>query len=131
MKLILLRGLPGAGKSTFARFLFCSIVNLQHIEADQYFTDRNGNYNYDSFKIKEAHKFCQERTKLYLSDGSNVVVSNTSTKESEIRVYQEIAEAYGAEFISLIVENRHGNSSVHSVPDHVMINMKNRFVLAL
>ena len=129
MKLILLRGLPGAGKSTFAKFL--QSIGTVHIEADQYFTDRNGNYNYDGSKIQEAHEFCQERTKMYLANGSNVVVSNTSTTEKEIKVYQEIADAYGADFISLIVENRHGNSSVHSVPDHVMINMKNRFVVAL
>lgn len=130
MKLILLRGLPGAGKSTFACALSCS-MGIPFIEADQFFIDSTGKYNFEPLHIKQAHAWCQERTKLYLANGFNVIVSNTSTTEKEVKVYQDMAEDYGAEFISLIVENRHGNKSVHDVPDHIMITMENRFSIKL
>ena len=40
-KLIIIRGLPGSGKSTFAKSLNCT-----HFETDMYFTDSEGNYNF-------------------------------------------------------------------------------------
>jgi len=130
MKLILLRGLPGSGKSTLAKTL-SRLFATAHIEADQFFTDSTGKYTFEPMHISEAHEWCQERTRLYLADGFNVIVSNTSTTEKEVKVYQDMADEYGAEFISLIVENRHGNSSVHDVPDHIMITMENRFSIKL
>ena len=129
MKLILLRGLPGAGKSTFAQFL--SNDNTKYIEADLFFTDSFGKYTFDPTLIGEAHEFCQEMTEIFIAGGNNVVVSNTSTTEKEVKVYQDIADMYGAEFISLIVENRHGNSSVHGVPEETVKKMKDRFMVKL
>ncbi len=64
MKLTLVRGLPGAGKSTFA--------GSEAIEADQYFcilsdTDvygyPTGEYRFDPKQLKDAHAWCQNRTR--------------------------------------------------------------------
>ena len=43
--LYIVRGIPGSGKSTFAKTL-----GGIHIEADQYFVDGDGNYNFDGSK---------------------------------------------------------------------------------
>jgi adenylate kinase family enzyme len=51
----IVRGCPGSGKSTFAKTL-----GGIHIEADQYFVDADGNYNFDGSKIKNAHAWCLE-----------------------------------------------------------------------
>lgn len=127
LELILIRGLPGSGKSTFAKLLDFPII-----EADQYFYDDiKGKYTFDASKLSEAHVWCQDRVSTYLNGGFSVVVSNTSTTEKEVKVYQDIAERYNAEFVSLIVENRHGNKSIHDVPDNVMENMKKRFSVKL
>ena len=52
--LYIVRGIPGSGKSTFAKTL-----GGQHYEADMYFIDEEGNYKFDGTKIKDAHKWCQ------------------------------------------------------------------------
>ena len=64
--LILIRGLPGSGKSTMARVKY---PNHIHLEADMYFEDDKGNYNFDPKKLKEAHKWCLETTRSLLSIG--------------------------------------------------------------
>ncbi len=134
-QLILLRGLPGAGKSTFANFIWQSGVIF---EADQYFYDNEGNYNFDVTKLGAAHKDCQSRVEQAMKTHEEnpqyypeIVVSNTSTTEKELQPYIDLANKYDYKVISLIVENRHGNKSVHNVPDEKLEQMKNRFQIKL
>lgn len=131
--LIILRGLPGSGKTSFAYHMFSNNV----FEADQYFYDDEGGYNFDASKLGEAHKWCQSEVEklMRMSDdtqyGKEIVVSNTSTTEKELQPYLDLADKYGYKVISLIVENRHGNKSVHNVPDETIEKMKNRFEIKL
>jgi predicted kinase len=125
--LIIVRGLPGAGKSTLAKI----IPHDRYFEADMFFTDAYGVYKYDPCKITEAHYWCQRATRDGLHTGNTVIVANTFTTEKEIRAYVEIAQECNANFISLIVENRHGNKSIHNVPDEVVKRMKDRFSVKL
>lgn len=129
-RLILIRGLPGSGKSTFAKFLCVNIDSCFRAEADMWFELYNNNI-FDKMKLEEAHNWCKSEVIRYLKDSCDVVVSNTSTTEKEVAVYQKIANEYNAEFVSIIVENRHGNSSVHNVPESTMQNMKNRFTVKI
>jgi len=127
--LIILRGLPGSGKSTFANYL----VSDEFIfEADQYFYDENDNYNFDINKLHTAHKWCQLRVEHAMEGNINkIVLSNTSTTEKELEPYLELAKKYNYKVISLIIENRHGNKSVHNVPDDNMVKMRKRFEISL
>lgn len=128
--LYLIRGLPGSGKSTFANTIAMNI-GASHFEADQWMLDDLGEYKFDPSKLAFAHNECQVNTKMVLNTGYNVVVSNTSTTEKEVQVYSDIAKEVGANFVSLIVENRHGNSSVHAVPEETLDAMKKRFSVKL
>ncbi|QGZ16112.1 DNA ligase [Vibrio phage vB_VchM_Kuja] len=96
------------------------------VAADDYFTDSEGNYQYDPKKTVLAHAWCQERCLALLQNPhlSGVVVHNTSTRESDVRVYQEYAERHGHMFISLVLENRHGNTDVHNVPEEVLVRQE-------
>jgi len=129
--LYIVRGIPGAGKSTFAKS-----VGGVHIEADQFFM-MNGKYNFDITKIKLAHKYCQNQTEAWMkTDGTQVnndkiVVSNTFTQEWEMEPYFKLAEKYGYRTFSLIVENRHGGVNEHDVPEDKLELMKNRFEVKL
>jgi predicted kinase len=118
-KLILIRAVSGTGKSTFAEtFAPDSCICC----ADDYFTDGQGNYNFDASKLGQAHKACQEKY-LELLDSpfvDTIVVSNTNTKESDYKFYLDEAEKRGIMVFSLVLENRHGNKNVHNVPDHVL-----------
>jgi predicted kinase len=128
--LILLRGLPGAGKSTLAKIIGGAHI---HIEADDYFIDEEtGEYKFNQRDLPKAHNWCQVRTEYALEEGCGmIVVANTFTQEWEMKPYYELAAKYGYRVHSLIVENRHGNKSIHNVPELSMGNMLNRFNVKL
>lgn len=150
-KLILLRGLPGSGKTTFADFLI-GIISMEAdvtvCAADDFFYDENGMYNFDASLLHKAHLSCQQDVEIAMQDGADkfrdwqlgdrydvpfsiVIVHNTTTTPKEIKIYTDLAAKYGYEVTSLIVENRHGNKSVHGVPDEAMERMRNRFEVKL
>ena len=130
-ELFLLRGLPGSGKSTFAKMLVGD-KDYCHKEADMYFVDRVGNYKFNPSQLKDAHKWCQDEIEFAMKyDHSPVVVSNTFTQEWEMQSYYELAEKYGYRVRSLIVENRHGGVNEHGVPEDKLEIMRNRFEVKL
>ena len=55
--LYIIRGLPGSGKSTIAKSLGKS---WQIFEADQFFM-KNGKYEFDGSKLKDAHDWCKRK----------------------------------------------------------------------
>ena len=127
-QLILLRGLPGSGKSTAAK-LFDKAL---HFEADMYFLDADGNYQFDASKIKNAHNWCRDSVMDAMKEGHPiVVVSNTFTQEWEMNVYYLLAEELGYRVISMIVENRHDGKNIHGCPDDKIEQMRNRFEFKL
>jgi predicted kinase len=127
-QLILLRGLPGAGKSTLAK-----VFGVNHIEADMFFIDKaTGEYKFDASQLKTAHEWCLSQTHLSMHYGVEiVVVSNTFTQEWEMKRYYELAERNGYMVHSVIVENRHGGVNQHGVPVEKIEQMKNRFEIKL
>lgn len=126
-KLILLRGLPGAGKSTLAK----TFEGARHFEADMFFMGENGNYNFDVTKLREAHEWCRNNVDNTMSFGIDVVVSNTFTQKWEMDAYYELAKKHGYVVFSLIVENRHGGVNKHNVPEDKLLAMKERFEYSL
>ena len=128
--LYLVRGIPGSGKSTFAKTLVKK--DYCHKEADMYFVDADGKYNFKPSQIKDAHKWCQEEVdNLMRYSHSPVVVSNTFTQEWEMEPYFEMAKEFGYKTFSIIVENRHGGTNQHEVPDEVLTKMRERFEIKL
>ena len=133
--LTLVRGLPGSGKSTFANL----ITNKFSIcEADLFFYDKEGNYNFDGSRLKLAHVWCFNQVRTRMEDNKlnpqfypEIVVSNTFTQEWEMEKYYELAEEYGYKVFSIIVENRHGGVNQHGVPAEKLEQMKNRFEVKL
>lgn len=123
--LTLVRGLPGAGKSTFAKTL-----GGIHIEADHYFM-KDGEYKFDASKLKQAHEHCRTSTEGWMMEGYNIVVSNTFTQEWEMYAYYGLAEKYGYRVHSVIVENRHDGINVHGCSAEKVKEMKNRFEIEL
>jgi len=133
--LTLVRGLPGSGKSTFAN----TITNKFSIcEADKFFYDKEGNYNFDGSKLRQAHEWCKNQVETRMKDNQlnpqfypEIVVSNTFTQEWEMEAYYKLAEQYGYKVFSIIVENRHGGVNEHGVPADKLEQMRNRFEVKL
>lgn len=117
--LIILRGISGSGKSTFANLIAspCCICC-----ADDYFTDADGNYNFDASKLGEAHKQCMNLFDQALKDDfiTNIVIANTNTKPSDYQYYVDKASKHDINIIYIVLEKRHDNKSIHDVPDNVL-----------
>ena len=130
-ELFLLRGLPGSGKTTLAKMLVGD-KDYCHKEADMYFMDGDGNYNFNPSKLGNAHIWCRDEIEFTMKyEHSPVVVSNTFTQEWEMDSYYDLAKKYGYRVHSLIVENRHGGVNEHGVPEENLEQMKNRFEIKL
>ena len=129
--LYIVRGVPGSGKSTFAKSLGGS-----HFETDNFFMV-DGEYKFDGSKIKDAHAWCQNavNTAMILNNtaglNETIVVSNTFTQEWEMTPYFEMAETHGYRVFSIIVENRHGGVNEHNVPEEILTKMRDRFEIKL
>jgi predicted kinase len=124
--LVLLRGLPGSGKSTVAE-----LITNRNVAADDY----PGLYTEEGFQpslLGRAHDWCREIVETWMHYGEELIaVHNTFTTEKEMAPYYFIAEAFGYRIVSLVVENRHGNKSIHGVPDETMKKMGERFQVIL
>ena len=133
-ELILLRGLPGSGKTTLAKIILQlrSTDEPEVLSADDFFEDKEGDYNFDPTKLKEAHNYCQFRcSERMRQQKAKIVVANTFTQEWEMDEYFKMAERYNYRVHTVIVENRHGNENVHGVPEDKLQQMKNRFQVKL
>lgn len=130
-ELILLRGLPGSGKSTVANLIGARGAGYAHFEADMFFM-QDGEYKFEPSKLKLAHNWCMIQTeKAMVDDTAIVIVSNTFTQEWEMEHYYELAKRYNYRVTSLVVENRHGGVNVHNVPEDKVEAMRTRFQLKL
>ena len=118
--LYIVRGIPGSGKSTFAKKMFtCPIF-----ENDMYFI-KDGKYLYNQVKMRDAISWCMESVELALKYGCDVVVANTFTKRKYVQAYKNLAEKNSAQ---VKVFRMYGDfKNVHDVPDHVFNNMRDNF----
>jgi len=119
--LVLVRGLPGSGKSTFAR----KLEYFEHVEADMFFVTKDGQYIYNPDLIKDAHNWCQETTFKALADGWDVVVSNTFSRIWEMEPYFKMAKTFG---MQLTVIKMEGNfETIHNVSADAIQRMRERW----
>jgi hypothetical protein len=139
--LILCRGISGSGKSTFAKTLGCPVYEAdsffmvhRDFETNEIITRHqvNGEYIFDPTKLKEAHESCINSVEGSMIDSvSKIAVANTFTQEWEMVPYFVLAEKYGYNVFSIVVENRHRGTNVHGVPEEKIEQMRNRFKIKL
>ena len=109
--LYIIRGLPGSGKSTLAKKLACR----RYREADMFFIDKCGNYNFDLLKLQQAHDWCFQNIEVLLIRSENdAAVSNIFSCKSEYKKYVKLAQKYG--FQSIIIEYQNYFDNTHDVP---------------
>ena len=125
-RLIIVRGLPGSGKTTFAKSLGRAICC-----ADDFYM-HDGEYKWVAEDIGTAHAWCQRKCRRFMKKQiETVIVANTSTTEREMQPYMDLARQFGYMVHSVIVETRHDGKSVHGVPEVTLDKMCARFQVKL
>ena len=120
--LYIIRGVSGAGKTTFVKKRFS---NVRHYEADDYFS-RFGTYCFNSEELPKAHEQCFEATEASLEHGDDVVVSNTFTTISELLPYLGLAKTLCVKVVIITLTTQYKN--IHRVPEKTIQKQKDRFV---
>ncbi|EGQ7938535.1 ATP-binding protein [Vibrio vulnificus] len=123
-KLTLIRGLPGSGKSTLAQQLAKQTLAV-HLEADMYFVDQQGRYQFDPTRLEHAHRWCLNKVCQYLKQGRAVIVSNTFVQHWEMKPYLRFAERHGLSVETLVCTGEYG--SIHDVPAQTIEKMRQRW----
>jgi predicted kinase len=135
-RIVILKGLPGSGKSTFGRTLSeqCAKDSIKCLtaSADDFFMD-NGEYKFDQSKIKDAHEECyQKYYHFFRKDINLAIIDNTNLSRWERKRYIKLAQKNldKIDFIDIIyfpcsVENSFKRNT-HNVPLEVIQNMEKR-----
>ncbi len=140
-KLLIIRGVPGSGKTTFAKFLKQQAEwggqffdSVYHYEADNYFIRGSGEYVFNPAELPKAHAWCQGAVRKALSTQytAMVIVSNTFSQMWELEPYLQIAKETDTEVTILTVETLLSDQelaerNVHSCPVEAIARIRNRW----
>lgn len=129
--IILVRGAPGAGKSTFAQKLRDSIFRncdrcTAIFETDNFFVDsiNHHDYHFNPNLLGIAHRWNQGEVIRACRDYPTVpvIVANTFCQRFELKSYFEIAQMFGRKIFVFTLYTEHDN--VHGVPDEKVEQMR-------
>jgi predicted kinase len=112
----ILRGIPGSGKSTYAKSQTGAVI----CSADDFFVQPDGTYAYDKSKLQLAHDLCFKKCHDALHAGEQtVIIDNMNATAWEISPYVMLGRNFGytAEVLNFPCDDKLGASrNIHDVP---------------
>jgi len=146
-RVILMRGLPGCGKSEYVKKRFgsppaaylptsggvsggCVVV----CSMDHYFIQPNGYYVFDRYQLGQAASFCHTQVLRCLKLGiETIIVDNTHSRNWEMELTRDLAEHFGyaVEVVNLFdggcTDEVLAARNSHGVPLEVIQGMRSRW----
>mgnify|MGYP001168104510 CR=1 FL=1 len=137
MSILLVRGLPGSGKTTFTELI--SLPTMSGIRvppvscsADDFFYEGE-EYNFDPKLLPDAHGACLNKAREAVLSGDSVMVHNTFTQRWEMQPYIDLAEE--AEVALIVISTYDGgcddetlaSRNTHGVPVESIAAMRGRW----
>ena len=101
-QIIILRGVPGAGKSTLAQQIIADARTKGEkavaFSPDDYFTTPTGEFRFDSAQLPQAHVSCFRRFLKFLQGGAGIaIIDNANIRIFVMSPYVLASQAYGFE----------------------------------
>ena len=127
---IILRGLPGSGKSMIA-----SLMNKPVVCSADHFFEKDDEYNFNARLLGAAHSSCMTKFKAAIGSGEElIVVDNTNTTRKEYKDYLKAGEQAGY-IVSIVTVGGIDEDAIekciernsHGVPAETIIKMAKRF----
>ena len=126
-------GLPGSGKSTFAKnFVKTSVTPIEYLSSDE-LRAVFGSGEEDQTVTPLVFGHIKRKVDEFLKDGKNVLVDATSVNRRERGDYIKIAKKYDAKVVALVFRmdragliarnKKRGNEGGRVVPDFVIDKM--------
>lgn len=123
-KVIIVRGLPGSGKTGYTQIFWPGVLL---IEGDQYFMTSDGKYLLDTSMLKNSTEYTRIMLSTALSLGIKcVVITLVSADGSFAKILAKIARAFGYQVTHQWIDFDNGNTNQdrHNVPKEVIVHMK-------
>ena len=139
---IINRGIPASGKSTFTKNIIQTVCNVGlsaiKCSTDDFFMV-DGKYRFDPTKLRKHHILNQQKFKTALEQDTYLVIcDNTNIEPWEANIYYQLAKEYNYEVILMNFEPRdiasHLQAQVngdyeHNIPKEVLESMYNSYAL--
>lgn len=133
--LVILRGLPGSGKTFTAKEMTRGVDSYAVLSGDHFFTGDDGVYRFDASRLGQAHAACQVNTHRSMVLGVElIIVDNTNSRHWEYQIYLEMAQAFGYDVEIKTIGGRsfddirtYAKRCVHEVPEEAILKMAYRW----